>query len=183
MTKQQPSNDPAQAMPAAVITHTVARIQAEQSGDITVYHSRTPTARMTLTWGGLLMTFWSAEATQSVLEGFAAARPMLAHVTRQFPPPPTVTTEPFAHQTLALDWTRRVSYAIVAREELSRDKLRLLRWLDIFMGPVTCQILDQTGYRSALEILRRAHATATHVFLDGSKFRADPTRDDYRPPK
>lgn len=80
MTKHQPTTNPAEAMPAAVITHTVARIQAEQSGDIAVYHACTPTARMTLTWGGLLMTFWSAEAVQSVLEGFAAARPMLAHV-------------------------------------------------------------------------------------------------------
>ena len=35
-----------------------------------------------------------------------------------------------------------MSYAIVAREELSRDKRRMIR-LDIFMGPVTWQILDQ----------------------------------------
>jgi hypothetical protein len=170
-------------MPAAVITHTMARIAAQQSGDITVYHACTPTARMSLVWGGLLMTFWSAEATQSVLEGFSAARPMLAHLVREFPPTPRPATEYFAQQTLALDWTRRVSYAVVTREELSRDKRRMFRWLDLHMGPVTWQILDQEGYKSALEILRRAHKTATHIFLDGPKFRADPTRADYQPPK
>lgn len=49
-----------------------------------------------------------------------------------------------------------MSYAVVAREELSRDKRRMIR-LNIFMGPVTRQILDQAGYTSAPEILRRAH--------------------------
>lgn len=53
-----------------------------------------------------------------------------------------------------------MSYAIVAREELSRDKRRMIR-LDIFMGPVTWQILDQAGYTSALEILRRAQPPLT----------------------
>jgi hypothetical protein len=47
---------------------------------------------------------------------------------------------------------------------------------------VTWQILDQVGHKSAVRLLRRAHATGGHVFLDGPKFRADPTRDDYRPP-
>jgi hypothetical protein len=51
------------------------------------------------------------------------------------------------------------------------------------MGPVTWQILDQAGYRSALEILRRAHATAISEFSDGERFKADPTSDDYTPPQ
>jgi hypothetical protein len=46
---------------------------------------------------------------------------------------------------------------------MSRDNRRLLRWLDIHMGPVTWQILDQVGYKSAVGLLRRAHATAGHV--------------------
>jgi hypothetical protein len=46
---------------------------------------------------------------------------------------------------------------------MSRENRRLLRWLDIHMGPVTWQILDQVGYKSAVGLLRRAHATAGHV--------------------
>lgn len=166
--------------PVAVVTHTIARIRGTQAGDLTVYHAQTPTARMALTWGGLLMTFWSAEAAQGVLEGFAAARPLLAQVVREAPPA-RPTGEPFAQQTLALDWTRRPTYAVVAREELAADKSRVIRWIDLHMGPVTWQILDLAGYRSAMEILRRAHSTAIGVFTDGRKFKADPTRDDYTP--
>lgn len=178
-----PGTDPAQAMPVAVITHTLARIRGEQAGDITVYHACTPTARMTITWGGLLMTFWSAQAAQSVLEAFAAARALLAHLPHRIPAPPVSTGEPFAQQTLALDWTRRASYAVVAREELARDKRRAIKWIDLYLGPVTWQLLDREGYMSALALLRRAHSTSIHVFADGKKFSADPTRDDYRPPQ
>jgi hypothetical protein len=137
---------------------------------------------MILTWGGMLMTFWSAEASQSVLEGFSAARPLLTRVVRDFPPA-AHAGELFVQQSLALDWTRRAAYAVVAREELSRDKRRVLRWIDVHMGPVTWQILDRTGYHSALVLLRRAHQTAVHAFTDGRRFAADPTEDHFRPVK
>lgn len=173
--------NPAQATPAAVITHSLVRIQGTQEGDLTVFHACTPTARMTMTWGGILMTFWSAQAAQSVLEAFAAARPLLAPLLRRIPPPPTPALEPFAAQTIALDWTRRASYAVLARDELARDRRRQLNWIDIHCGPCTWQILDRDGYHSAVDLLRRAHSTAVHVFTDGPRFSADPTLDDYRP--
>lgn len=173
--------NPAQATPAAVITHSLVRIQGTQEGDLTVFHACTPTARMTMTWGGILMTFWSAQAAQSVLEAFAAARPLLAPLLRRIPPPPAPALEPFAAQTIALDWTRRASYAVLARDELARDRRRQLNWIDIHCGPCTWQILDQDGYHSAVDLLRRAHSTAVHVFTDGPRFSADPTLDDYRP--
>jgi len=77
------NTETAQPTPAAVITHSLVRIQGAQSGDINIYHAGSETARMTLTFGGILMTFWSAEAAQSVLESFAAARPLLASLMRQ----------------------------------------------------------------------------------------------------
>lgn len=169
------------ATPAAVITHTLVRLQGAQDGDITVFHARTATARMTVTWGGILMTFWSAQAVQSVLEAFAAARPLTAPLTRRIPPPPVPPLEPFAVQTIALDWTRRASYAVIAREELARDRHRMMRWIDLHCGPCTWQILDQDGFTSALSLLKRAHSTAIHVFSDGPAYSADPTLDDYRP--
>ncbi|MEE6140456.1 hypothetical protein SKC41_29615 [Mycobacterium sp. 050128] len=176
-----PSTDPARSTPAAIVTHTLVRIQGAQDGDITVFHACTPTARLTMAWGGILMTFWSAQATQSVLEALAAARPLVAPLLRRIPALPQPPLEPFAQQTIALDWTRRATYAVVARDELARDRRRTLRWIDIHCGPCTWQILDQEGYHSALELLRRAHATATHVFPDGAEHSADPTLDSYRP--
>lgn len=173
---------PLDGEPVALVTHTIARISGEHDGDLTVHHARTSSARMTLMWGGMMMVFWSAEAAQGVLEGFWAARPLMAQIASKIPPP-RVAAEPFAYQALALTWKYRPTYAVVPRQELSSDKRRTIRWIDIHMGPVTWQILDQAGYRSALEILRRAHSTAISEFSDGEQFKADPTSDDYTPPQ
>ena len=63
--------------------YTIARIRGTQQGDLTVYHAQTPTARMALTWGGLLMTFWSAEAAQGADEAFdGEAAVNAAEITR-----------------------------------------------------------------------------------------------------
>jgi hypothetical protein len=87
MMANHPSSNPGNAVPAA-------------QGDVTVYHARTEVAHMDLVWDGVLLTFWSAESAQSVLEGFAVARAMLSSIPRELPPPPSVA-EPFAQQTLA----------------------------------------------------------------------------------
>ncbi|WP_232076819.1 hypothetical protein [Mycobacterium gallinarum] len=92
------------------------------------------------------------------------------------------TAEPFALPTVAIDWMRRPAYAVVPRQELSRDRARQLRWLDLHMGPVTFQILDQAGGISAVELLTTAHRTGVQVFLDGPDFAADPRERDYAPP-
>ena len=103
-------------------------------------------------------------------------------IPRQIPPPAPVDTEPFAMSTVAIDWTRRPAYAVVPRQELSRDGSRQIRWLDIHMGPCTFQILDQAGCLSAVELLRTAHHTAIQVFLDGPDHAQDPTENDLTPP-
>ncbi|WP_302415864.1 hypothetical protein [Mycobacteroides abscessus] len=169
--------------PAALITHTIIRVQGEHAGDITVYSAVTPEARIRIEWGGLLMTMYSAQACQGVLEGFATARSAMALI------PPTIPamsvddrTEPFARTTVSIDWTRRPAYAVVPRQELSRNKAREVRWLDLHMGPVTFQILDQAGCLSAAALLRSAHHTATNVCLDGPDFADDPTLSGYTPP-
>jgi hypothetical protein len=51
------------------------------------------------------------------------------------------------------------------------------------MGPLTFQILDRAAFHSAVDVLRLAHRTAVAVCLDGHRFRADPTRDDYHAPQ
>ncbi|MGP4057762.1 hypothetical protein ACTWP6_23550 [Mycobacterium sp. 4D054] len=167
--------------PAALLTHTMVRIQGDQNGDIAVFHACSPEARLRLQWGGLLMTMLSAQAVQGVLEGFCAARAAMTLIPRSIPAP-VPAAEPFAVPTVSIDWTRRPAYAVVPRQELSRDRSRQLRWLDLHMGPVTFQILDQEGGVSAVELLTTAHRTGAQVFLDGPDFAADPRDRDYTPP-
>jgi hypothetical protein len=86
-------------------------------------------------------------------------------IPRRIPAPAPGPADPFAVPTVAIDWTRRPAYAVVPRQELSRDRSRLIRWLDLHMGPVTFQVLDQAGCRGAVALLRAAHRTAVKVFL------------------
>jgi len=151
--------------PAALVSHTMIRIQGDQDGDIAVYHACSPNARLRVQWGGTLMTMLSAEAMQGVLEGFSAARSAMTLIPRRIPAPAPAVADPFALPTVAIDWTRRPAYAVVPRQELSRDKSRQQRWLDLHMGPVTFQVLDQAGCLGAVALLRSAHQTAIEVFL------------------
>jgi len=165
---------------AAVIAHTYVRLRGDQDGSITVHHARTETARVTLRWGSVLMTFHNAEAAQGVLEGFSAARNTLMWVPAEVRP---AEPDPYDQPTIAVEWTRRPSYAVMPREKVAIDKRTKLMWTDIYMGPLTFQVLDRAAFHSATELLREAHRTTVAVCLDGGKFRADPTRDDYEPQK
>jgi hypothetical protein len=82
------------AIPTAMITHTVASIRGAQDADITVYHARTTDVRIAMTWGGVLMTLYSAQAAQGLLEAFAAAGTKMARVPREIPPPARDPHEP-----------------------------------------------------------------------------------------
>jgi hypothetical protein len=169
-------------IPAALVSHTMIRIQGDQDGDIAVYHACSPNARLRMQWGGMLMTVLSAQAIQGVLEGFSAARETMALIPRQIPAPAPTVADPFALPTVAIDWTRRPAYAVVPRQELSRDRSLQVRWLDLHMGPVTFQILDQAGCVGAVALLRTAHHAAIQVFLDGPDYADDPTESDYTSP-
>lgn len=170
------------AVPAGIITHTVASIRGPQDADVAVYHARTPDVRIAMTWGGILMTLYTAQAAQGILEGFAAARAQMARVPREIPAPAAELDKPFARPVLAVDWTRRPTYAVVAQSATSKLGGYTVHWVDLHMGPLTWQIRDQIGLRSTLELLQRAHLTAIAVCLDGEQHRADPTGDDYRVP-
>lgn len=163
---------------AALVSHTMIRIQGDQHGDIAVHHACSPNTRLRLQWGGILMTILSAQAIQGVLEGFSATRSAMTLIPRQIPAPASSAADPFALPTVAIDWTRRPAYAVVPRQELSRDGSRQLRWLDLHMGPVTFQILDQAGCGGAVQLLFTVHRTAIQVFLDGPDHAQDPTDSD-----
>lgn len=167
-------------IPPAIITHTVATIRGHQDADVTVYHARTSDVRVAIAWGGILMTLYTAQTAQGILEAFAAARAHMARVPHEIPAPAAELDAAFARPMLAIDWTRRPSYAAVAQSGISRSGDRTVHWVDLHMGPVTWQIRDQVGLRSTLELLKRAHHTAVAVCLDGEQHSADPTADDYQ---
>ena len=167
------------AMPAAIITHTVASIRGAQEADVAVYHARTTDVRIAMTWGGILMTLYTAHAAQGLLEAFAAARAKMVRVPHQIPPRAADLNEPAARHALAIDWTRRPAYAVTAQSAISRAGGNTVHWVDLYTGPITWQIRDRIGLRGALELLSRAHKTAIAVCLDGEQHSADPTGDDY----
>jgi hypothetical protein len=54
------------------ITHTTVLIRGPLDRDVAVYHARTPDARVRINLGTTLMTLYSAQAAQGLLEAFAA---------------------------------------------------------------------------------------------------------------
>jgi hypothetical protein len=167
-------------IPAATVTHTTAVIHGEVTSDIAVYHARTTDARIGLTFGTTLMSLYSADATQGLLEAFATARNAMARVPRLIAAPATPPYAPFARTTLSIEWTRRPSFGVVPQWGPGKSDGTVVHWVDLYCGPLTFQIRDQQGLKSTLQLLTRAHQTAIAVFLDGPDHAADPTSDDYR---
>jgi hypothetical protein len=167
-------------LPPAVIAHTFVRLRGKQYGDITVLQAGTSNVRVNLAWGGILWAFRSAEAATGVLEGVAAAKATLVQVPLEVPPHPQ---EGYDRPTIAIEWNHRPSYAVMPREVVSPDRRRTLRWTDVYLGPLTIQILDRIAYHSAVEVLKLAHTIAVGVCQDGPRYRDDPTADHYRPPR
>lgn len=163
--------------PAGIVTHTTAVVAGEQHAEIAVYAARTAQARMTVTIGYLMMTFTSAETAQKVLEGFAAARAALMGLDNLAPAPAAPGSD-FARNVLSITWIYPPTYAIVRGNRYSEAERRNIRWVDLHMGPITWRIADHTGYHGLLEQLHTAHKTAAATFLDGPKFRKDPTKVD-----
>jgi hypothetical protein len=163
-------------IPAATISHAYVRLRGAQNADINVHHAHTDTARVNLTWGRILFSFLNAQAAQGVLEAFSAARHSLAGIPADLK---QRNQQPYDGPAIAIDWTRRPPYAITAREALTPDKRRTVRWTEVYLRPVTFQIVDLAAFRSAIEVLRQVHKTATTVCPDGPQHRFDPTADAY----
>ena len=165
-------------MPAAVISHTFIRLRGTQTADLTVLHAGTASARVTLLWGGILWGFRTPEAAQGVLEAMSTARATLVYLPADAVP---AAHEPYDRPTIAIEWCRRPSFAVTPRSTLTADRHRTVYWTDIFLGPLTIQLLDRAAFHSTIEVLQLAHNVAVAVCPDGPRFAADPTDDDYRP--
>lgn len=133
--------------------------------DIAVYHARTTDARIALTFGTTLMSLYSADATQGLLEAFATARAAVARIPREIVAPATPPYEPFARTTLSIEWTRRPAYCVVPQSGQNKSGTAIIHWVDLYCGPITFQIRDQLGVTSTLDLLTRTHQTAVAVCI------------------
>ncbi|MGO9356010.1 MAG: hypothetical protein ACLP3C_36240 [Mycobacterium sp.] len=165
--------------PPAIITHSTVAIKGEQQVDITVHHARTPDARIGITFNGLHMGIYSCHAAQGLLEAFTAARGQIIHVPSQIPSPPTDSQDVDGRVVLAVEWTRRPAYAVVAQSAVNRLKTGQVHWIDVYTGPITWQIRDRAGLLSIIEVLTRVHKTAIGIFADGEQYNAAPASPDY----
>ena len=102
---------------------------------------------------------FDAEAAQGVLEGFSAAKATLTQVPAEV----AAQSEAYDQPTIAIEWRRRPAYAATPRSVLTPDRRHTLRWTDIFLGPLTIQVLDRAAYHSAVDVLRLAHSIAIAV--------------------
>jgi hypothetical protein len=154
-------------IPAAMITHTVASIRGPQHADVSVHHARTTDARISMTFSGIHMMIYSCNAAQGLLEAFDAARGHMATLPPQIPTPRTEAD--FVRVALAIEWTRRPDYAVIAQVAPNKLNNAAVHWLDLYTGPVTWQIRDRAGLISTIDLLTEVHRTATVVFPDGAE--------------
>ncbi|WP_431241028.1 hypothetical protein ACQ86B_28395 (plasmid) [Mycolicibacterium aichiense] len=165
--------------PPALITHTVATLRGDQHAEISVHHARTPDARVSMTFSGILMVLYSCQAAQGLLEAFTAARGHTAAIPREIPTAPVDPDEAFLRTTVAIEWTRRPHYAASAQMSLNQKRDHIVHWTELYTGPITWRIRDQRALLSTLATLTEVHRTATAVFLDGDQYSADPASTDY----
>ena len=165
------------------ITHASAIVRGPVEADLTVYHARTTSARIAIIWGGVLITLYNAAAAQGLLDGFATARQASARIPREIPPPPATDAPTYTRSIVAMEFTDRPTYVVVPQCGPARSGDRTIYWVDLHTGPITWQIRDQVGLRSAVALLKHVHTTAVAVFLDGPEHAEDPTADHYPGPQ
>jgi hypothetical protein len=162
--------------PAATITHTVISLLGGHDPAIAVHHARTPDARITVTVGGILMTFYNAAAAQGLLEAFYAAKLHSAQLPAALP----VTAgahAPGTRITAAIDWTRTPTYAAAAQSGVNQLRSQTLHWVELYTAGITWQIRDRAALNAALDTLGHLHTLAIAVFLDGDQHSSDPRND------
>jgi hypothetical protein len=158
-----------------MITHATAIVRGAVDADVSVYHARTATARIAVVWGGVLITIYSAAAAQGLLEGFIAARQAAVRLPHKIPSPSPTATPRFGRPIVAMEFTYRPTYVAVPQSGTARSGDRTIHWVDLHTGPITWQIQDQVGLRSATALLKHVHKTAVAVFLDGPAHAEDPS--------
>ncbi|OZD85309.1 hypothetical protein CH260_20400 [Rhodococcus sp. 05-2256-B2] len=163
------------ARTTAIVTHTTAIVTGPQTATITVTAAATDEAQMIVAFGHVMMTFRSAEAVCDLIAGFASARSSLVGVDGHAPHPAQPGTQ-FGAAAISVVWLGGPEHSVVAHSRYVPEQRRTVHWADLHMGPITWRITDRVGYDTLMEELRRVHRTAVGVFVDGGRFRRDPTK-------
>jgi len=163
-------------IPAGVVTHSMVVVRPVK-GHVSVQDARTEFAAVMVHWGEVFMRFTSAAQVHAVLEAFGAARAGLRGAQGTVPSSPAVGDAEWPWvSTLSVTWTRPPEWSVVPQERWDAVQRRTVHWVDVHMGPVLWRVVDWAGYEAALELLRNVHRTSVACFIDGGKFRADPSK-------
>ena len=174
-TTTRKSTAAGRAQTPAIVTHTTAIITGPQTASITITAAGTEDAQMVVAIGHLMMTFRSAEAVCGVIAGFATARASLVGADGHAPFPQQPGAE-FGAPAISIVWLRGPEHTVVPGSRYIADQRRTVHWVDLLMGPITWRITDRSGYDALMDELRRVHRSAVGVFLDGGRFRRDPSK-------
>ncbi|OZC55437.1 hypothetical protein CH267_12670 [Rhodococcus sp. 06-621-2] len=174
-TTTRKSTAAGRAQTPAIVTHTTAIVTGPQTASITITAAGTEDAQMVVAFGHLMMTFRSAEAVSGVIAGFATVRSSLVGTDGHAPYPRQPGAE-FGAPAISIVWLRGPEHTVVPGSRYLADQRRTVRWVDLYMGPITWRITDRSGYDTLMEEFRRVHRSAVGVFLDGGQFRRDPSK-------
>ncbi|RRQ26226.1 hypothetical protein DK926_19740 [Rhodococcus sp. Eu-32] len=158
-----------------IVTHTTAIVTGPQNATITVTASATEHAQMIVVLGHVMMTFHSAEVVHDVIAAFATVRAALTGADGHAPKPMQPGGE-YGAAALSVLWLASPEHAAVPQRRYIPEQRRTMHWVDLHLGPITWRITDRIGYDTLMEEFRRVHRTAVGVFLDGGRYRRDPTR-------
>ncbi|OZD70546.1 hypothetical protein CH263_06410 [Rhodococcus sp. 06-1059B-a] len=175
LRKQDWTNATHNARAAGIVTHTTATVTGLQEATVTVTAAATADAQMIVALGHVMMTFRSAEAVSAVITGFAMVRAALAGVDSNAALPAQPGNE-YGAAAISVVWLDSPEHAAVAHSRYSPEQRRTIHWVDLHMGPITWRVTDRIGYESLMEEFRRVHRAAVGVFIDGGRYRRDPTK-------
>lgn len=159
----------------AIVTHTTVIITGPQNATISITAAGTEHAQMVVAFGHLMMTFRSAEAVCDVIAGFATVRSALVGADGHAPYPQQPGAE-FGAPAISILWLGGPEHTVIPGARYIPEQRRTVHWVDLHMGPITWRVTDRVGYDTLMDELRRVHRAAVGVFLDGGRYRRDPSK-------
>lgn len=164
-------------IPAGLVTRTMVVVRPV-AGHVSVQDARTDLAVVSVQWGDIFMRFTSAAQVAAVLAAFGAVREALRGVAGNATLEAVRGDKWPGVSVVSVTWTRPPEWSVANQSSYDERRRRTVHWVDVHMGPVQWRVVDWAGYEAALTLLRNVHRTAVTVFLDGPKFRADPSKAD-----
>lgn len=133
-------------------------------------------------WGEVFLRFRSAAQVYAVLEAFGAVCGGLRGVRGAVPSGSAVGDVGWPWvSVLSVTCSRLLGWCVVCEVRWGVVRWgvvrgRVVRWVGVGMGPVLWWVVGWAGYGVALELLRNVLRASVACFLDGGRFRLDPSK-------